>query len=62
VPDAELADLRQRILATRWPDKEIVNDETQGVQFATMKKLADYWANNYDWRKIESKLNAYRSL
>src|SRR6476620_5579547 len=58
VPDAELADLRQRILATRWPDKEIVNDETQGVQLATMKKLADYWAKDYDWRKIEAKLNA----
>ena len=58
VPDAELADLRQRILATRWPDKEIVNDETQGVQLATMKKLADYWATDYDWRKMEAKLNA----
>ena len=58
VPDAELADLRQRILATRWPDKELVNDETQGVQLATMKKLADYWATDYDWRKIEAKLNA----
>ncbi len=58
VPDAELADLRQRILATRWPDKEIVNDESQGVQLATMKKLADYWAKDYDWRKIEAKLNA----
>lgn len=57
-PDADLTDLKQRIKATRWPDKETVADETQGVQLSTMHKLADYWANDYNWRKIEAKLNA----
>ena len=57
-PEADLADLRQRIKATRWPDREPVNDSTQGVQLAFMQKLADYWANEYDWRKCEAKLNA----
>jgi len=57
--DAELTDLRNRIKATRWPDREQVNDDTQGVRLATMHKLADYWANNYDWRKIETKINSY---
>lgn len=56
--DADLANLRQRIKATRWPGKETVSDETQGVQLATMHKLADYWLNCYNWRKIEAKLNA----
>jgi len=56
--DAELADLRQRIHATRWPSKETVSDETQGVQLSTMHKLADYWAKDYNWRKIEAKLNS----
>jgi len=55
--NAALADLRKRIKATKWPDREIVADETQGVQLATMKKLADYWANDYDWRKVETKLD-----
>jgi pimeloyl-ACP methyl ester carboxylesterase len=58
IPAAELTDLKHRITATRWPDKELVNDETQGVQLATVKALAGYWATKYDWRKIESKLNA----
>ena len=57
-PDAALTDLRQRIAATRWPEKETVSDETQGVQLATMQKLAKYWAAEYDWRKCEAKLNA----
>ena len=57
-PDADLKDLRQRVLATKWPGKENVPDATQGVQLGTMEKLADYWAKNYDWRKIEAKLNA----
>ena len=57
-PEAELADLRKRINATKWPDKETVTDESQGVQLATIQKLARYWANEYDWRKIEAKLNA----
>lgn len=56
--DAALADLRQRIAATRWPSRELVNDATQGVQLRTMQKLADYWANGYDWRKAEAKLDA----
>jgi pimeloyl-ACP methyl ester carboxylesterase len=57
-PQADLDDLRRRILATKWPDPEIVKDETQGVQLATMQKLAKYWAEDYDWRKCEAKLNA----
>ncbi len=58
VSDAALNDLRQRIKSTRWPDKETVNDDSQGVQLATMQKLAQYWGTNYDWRKVEAKLNA----
>ncbi|REE80182.1 epoxide hydrolase-like protein [Paenibacillus taihuensis] len=58
IPDEALADLRKRILATRWPDKETVPDQTQGPQLATMQKLAKYWANDYDWRKFETKLNS----
>jgi pimeloyl-ACP methyl ester carboxylesterase len=58
VPEAELADLRKRIEATRWPERETVADATQGVQLATMQKLARYWAKDYDWRKCEAKLKA----
>jgi len=58
VPEADLADLRKRITATKWPDREQVNDATQGVQMATMQKLAQYWANEHDWRKCEAKINA----
>src|SRR6202020_86533 len=57
-PDADLTDLRRRIVAARWPEKETVGDVTQGVQLATMQKLAQYWASNYDWRKVEARLNA----
>jgi len=57
-PDEALADLRRRILATRWPEKETVTDDSQGVQLATIQKLARYWATEYDWRKIETKMNA----
>ncbi len=57
-PQAELDDLRRRIVATRWPEKEPVADASQGVQLATMQKLARYWATDYDWRKCEAKLNA----
>jgi len=53
-----LADLCKRVAATRWPDKETVADASQGVQLATMQKLARYWATDYDWRKCEAKLNA----
>ena len=58
-PDAELADLRGRINATRWPEKETVTDSTQGVQLATIQKLARYWGTDYDWRKVEARLNSY---
>ena len=50
--DEDLADLKRRIAATRWPDRETVADDSQGVQLATMRKLADYWASDYDWRKM----------
>src|SRR5215472_708588 len=55
---AALDDLRRRVAATRWPEEETVNDQSQGVQLATMQKLASYWAKNYDWRKCEAKLKA----
>jgi pimeloyl-ACP methyl ester carboxylesterase len=58
VPDADLTDLRRRINATRWPERETVTDATQGVQLATTQALARYWGTEYDWRKIEAKLNA----
>lgn len=58
VPGAELTELRRRINATKWPEKETVADSSQGVQLATMKELARYWAADYDWRKAEAKLNA----
>ncbi|HEY8947474.1 MAG TPA: epoxide hydrolase [Rhizomicrobium sp.] len=55
----ELADLKRRVAATKWPDREQVSDTTQGVQLAPMKSLADHWANHYDWRKCETKLFSY---
>ena len=58
VPEAELTDLRSRINATRWPERETVTDASQGVQLATTQKLARYWATEYDWRKCEAKLSA----
>ena len=58
VPEAELTELRRRINATRWPEREPVTDASQGVQLATMQKLARYWATDYDWRKVEARLNA----
>src|SRR5919202_5777383 len=58
VPDEQLAELRRRIEATRWPSKELVDDRSQGVQLATMQELARYWTTDYDWRKAEAKLNA----
>jgi len=58
VPEEDLADLRRRIAVTRWPEKETVADASQGVQFATTQKLTHYWATDYDWRKVEAKLNA----
>jgi pimeloyl-ACP methyl ester carboxylesterase len=56
--EAELADLRHRIKQTRWPDRETVRDASQGVQLATVRKLADYWSTAHDWRTCEAKLNA----
>src|SRR5215207_4651511 len=58
VPEEDLVDLRQRIAATRWPERETVADETQGVQLATIQELARYWASDYDFRRYEARLNA----
>jgi pimeloyl-ACP methyl ester carboxylesterase len=59
VPEAELTELRARINATRWPEREPVTDHSQGVPLATVQKLARYWANEYDWRPVEAKFNAF---
>src|SRR4051812_39495633 len=58
IPEAELEDLRARIAATRWPEKETVDDASQGVQLATLQALAHYWETEHDWRKCEPKLNS----
>ena len=58
VPEADLVDLRRRVTATRWPAKETVADQSQGVQLAKLKELIRYWGTDYDWRKVEKKLNA----
>jgi len=58
VPEAELTELRRRINATKWPERETVTDASQGVQLATIQALARYWGTEYDWRKIEAKVNA----
>jgi pimeloyl-ACP methyl ester carboxylesterase len=58
VPEEQLVDLRRRINATKWPERETVKDDSQGVQLATMQQLASYWAKDYDWRKCEARLNA----
>ena len=58
VPEEKLVDLRRRVKATLWPDRETVTDASQGVQLATMQKLAQYWADEHDWRKCEAKINA----
>lgn len=57
-PDTELEALRERIETTRWPETETVADHSQGTPLATSKALAQYWASEYDWRKVEAKLNA----
>jgi pimeloyl-ACP methyl ester carboxylesterase len=59
VPDDQLVDLRRRIVATRWPDRETVNDRSQGVQLAEFKEMVRYWGTDYDWRKAEARLNAW---
>src|SRR5215471_6543000 len=58
ISDADLADLRHRLLATRWPDKETVGDRSQGVQLEKLQALVRYWGTGYDWRKVEARLNA----
>jgi len=60
IPEEQLVDLRRRIAATKWPERELVSDATQGVQLATMKKLADYWVN-HNWRKTEANSIRIRS-
>src|SRR5271166_5721365 len=58
VAEADLTELRRRINATKWPERETVTDASQGVQLATIQALARHWATEYDWRKIEAKMNA----
>ena len=58
LPEADLEDLRARIAATRWPEKETVEDDSQGVPLAMMQDLARYWLTEYDWRKCEARLNS----
>jgi len=58
IPEEAVADLRRRVLATRWPDRETVNDQSQGVQLAKLQDLVHYWGTQYDWRKVETQLNA----
>ena len=58
VPEEAIIDLRRRVAATRWPDRETVGDRSQGVQLAKLQELVRYWGNEYDWRKAEDKLNA----
>jgi pimeloyl-ACP methyl ester carboxylesterase len=58
VPDEELAELRRRVAAVRWPSRELVADRSQGVQLATLQELARYWTSDYDWRRVEARLNA----
>ena len=59
VRDADLTELRRRVEATRWPERETVADDSQGVQLATIQKLARYWATEYDWRKVEARLSSF---
>src|SRR5260370_6844527 len=62
IPEEAIADLRRRIAATRWPEKETVPDPSQGVQLATMQKLARYWGTDYAFRRFEASLNAFPQL
>jgi hypothetical protein len=62
VPEADLADLRRRIEATRWPDRETVSDRSQGAQLAELDELVRYWGTDYDWRKAEAQLNAFEQF
>ena len=58
IPEADLVDLRRRLAATRWPEKETVTDDSQGVPLAMLQDLVRYWQTDYDWRKVEARLNA----
>ena len=58
IPAEALVDLRRRVAATRWPDRETVTDQSQGVELAKIRELVRYWGTDYDWRKAEAKLNA----
>ena len=58
VPQEEIDELRRRVRATRWPDKETVTDRSQGVQLEKLRPLVEYWGSEYDWRKVEATLNA----
>ena len=62
IPEAELVEMRKRIKATRWPERETVIDESQGVKLTMMQDLARYWATDYDWRKVEARLNALQQF
>ena len=62
VPESELAELRRRVNATKWPERETVTDASQGVQLATIQQLARYWATEYDWRKCEARLNGVAAI
>jgi hypothetical protein len=58
IPQDQLTDLRRRVLATRWPERETVTDRSQGVQLAKIQEIVRYWGKDYDWRKVEARLNA----
>ncbi|SED36109.1 epoxide hydrolase family protein [Bradyrhizobium erythrophlei] len=58
IPESALTDMRARLIATRWPDREVVSDESQGVRLKTVQQLVQYWRSEHDWRKAEAKLNA----
>src|SRR5215212_9960645 len=58
IPEGEIDELRRRIAATRWPDRETVSDQSQGIQLEKLKPLVEYWGTGYDWRKAEARLNA----
>src|SRR5260370_24797189 len=58
VSDADLEDLKKRLRATRWPDPQTVSDSSQGIPLAYVQEICEYWARDYDWRKIEARLNA----
>ncbi|HEY5110505.1 MAG TPA: epoxide hydrolase N-terminal domain-containing protein, partial [Acidimicrobiales bacterium] len=59
VPDADLVDLRDRLKRTRWPEAETVDDWTQGIPLAYTRELCDYWADSYDWRATEARINTH---